>query len=402
MEPSRARSLAACLVVGLTVTACNTGPGPQPHLTLSTTTLALDDASEGFQRSAALVLKNQGSATLQVDLSTSAAWLSVDKTEATMDVGEETTVTVTGECPPQDDPVVDYDGTVTIAHNESGVGPKSVAVSLTCHDTVPSGFEIEVRFFGATLPTVSQQAVFTDAAARWAEVIVGDLPDLDDVTASGAGCGHPDLTNEDIDDVVIFAQIAPDDGPGGRLGFAGPCWYRFPGTPHLPFTGVMSFDSADIAALEAEGSLQAVILHEMGHVLGIGTFWQSPEMHLDAPCDSTTPPASSRFVGLEANARHVEVGGVADQLMVETDGGPGTACGHWDEDTYDNEVMTGYLNDGPNPLSSITAGSLADLGYDVNYLVVDDYEVPEPGALRAASNARPIGLVLRPTPMPYR
>lgn len=401
MEPSRARSLAACLVVGLAVTACNTGPGPQPHLTLSRTALDLGETTEGHQKSDQFVVRNVGSATLKVQLSTSASWLTVDTTAASLDVGEQNTVTVTAECPPQDS-TVEYDETVTITHNEAGVGPKTVAVSITCHDTLPSGFDIEVRYFGATLPTPSQQAVFEAAAARWSELIVGDLPDMVNVSVDGSACGHPDLVNEDVDDVVIFAQVAPDDGPGKRLGFAGPCWYRFPTTPHLPFTGVMSFDSADIAALEADGSLQAVILHEMGHVLGIGTLWQDPGMYLDAPCNSAAPPATSRFVGAEANARHVEAGGVPDQLLVETDGGPGTACGHWDEDTYVNEVMTGFLDNGENPVSAITAGSLADLGYDVNYLVVDEYDVPPAGSLRAASTARPIGLVERPTPIPYR
>ena len=35
----------------------------------------------------------------------------------------------------------------------------------------------------------------------------------------------------------------------------------------------MQFDSADLASMEASGSLYGVILHEMGHVLGIGTSW---------------------------------------------------------------------------------------------------------------------------------
>ena len=35
----------------------------------------------------------------------------------------------------------------------------------------------------------------------------------------------------------------------------------------------MSFDTADLAQIEADGSLVRVIMHEMGHVLGIGTIW---------------------------------------------------------------------------------------------------------------------------------
>ena len=42
----------------------------------------------------------------------------------------------------------------------------------------------------------------------------------------------------------------------------------------LPAKGVMFFDTADLAEMEREGTLNDVITHEMGHVLGIGTIWR--------------------------------------------------------------------------------------------------------------------------------
>lgn len=46
----------------------------------------------------------------------------------------------------------------------------------------------------------------------------------------------------------------------------------------------------------------------------------------------------------------------------------GTAGGHWDEVCMDNELMTGYLNGGQvNPISVLTAATLDDLGYSVDY-----------------------------------
>ena len=36
---------------------------------------------------------------------------------------------------------------------------------------------------------------------------------------------------------------------------------------------IMQFDTADLATMEANGSLVDVITHEMGHVLGFGTIW---------------------------------------------------------------------------------------------------------------------------------
>lgn len=35
--------------------------------------------------------------------------------------------------------------------------------------------------------------------------------------------------------------------------------------------GVMIFDRVDLNVMEREGQLGSLILHEMGHVLGIGT-----------------------------------------------------------------------------------------------------------------------------------
>ena len=47
------------------------------------------------------------------------------------------------------------------------------------------------------------------------------------------------------------------------------------------------------------------------------------------------------------------------------DGGSGTAGAHWDEETFHNELMTGYINDGANPYSAMSAASFADLGYTI-------------------------------------
>ena len=45
--------------------------------------------------------------------------------------------------------------------------------------------------------------------------------------------------------------------------------------------------------------------------------------------------------------------------------GSGTAGSHWDEETYDNELMTGYINDA-NYMSTMSGASFADLGYQLS------------------------------------
>lgn len=67
----------------------------------------------------------------------------------------------------------------------------------------------------------------------------------------------------------ISASLRSIDGDGGILGSAGPSgvWRDY---PTISYSGTMEFDSSDVERMEADGSLLGVILHEMGHVIGIG------------------------------------------------------------------------------------------------------------------------------------
>ena len=60
-------------------------------------------------------------------------------------------------------------------------------------------------------------------------------------------------------------------------------------------------------------------------------------------------------------------------VPMENEGGPGTACAHFDEACLRSELMTGYISNAILPLSIITVGALDDLGYVVNYTAADNY-----------------------------
>jgi len=111
-----------------------------------------------------------------------------------------------------------------------------------------------------------------------------------------------------------------------------------------------------------------VILHEMGHVIGIGVIWDNKGFLNGAG------GADPRFTGPGATDEYQAIFGVLDpNVPVENTGGPGTRDSHWREADFDNELMTGWLNSGTNPLSRITVASLADLGYVVDMGAADDY-----------------------------
>ena len=54
-------------------------------------------------------------------------------------------------------------------------------------------------------------------------------------------------------------------------------------------------------------------------------------------------------------------------VPLEVNGGSGTADTHWSESVFGNELMTGFLNSGPNTISTVTIASLEDMGYGVSY-----------------------------------
>ena len=254
---------------------------------------------------------------------------------------------------------VEIDETITASYtdaiNPSGSSQLVQATALIVDPTAAPAFEIVVRFTDSSL-TPSQQAIFADAAARWSEIIVGDLPDFQ--TSIGV-----------VDDVVIDAFAPAIDGPGGILGSAGPREVR-PGS-FLPAYGVMRFDAADVANLESSGRLVDVILHEMGHVIGIGTLWSLNGLLTGA---GTSNPL---FTGTNARIAYGELLGTGPtDVPVANTGGAGTRDSHWRESTFGSELMTGFLSGNSNPISKVTVASLADIGYVVDMNAADPFVLP--------------------------
>ncbi|MEX2152288.1 MAG: leishmanolysin-related zinc metalloendopeptidase [Gemmatimonadaceae bacterium] len=248
---------------------------------------------------------------------------------------------------------------------------------------VATEYQITVRFWGDPM-SMANQLLFANAAARISGFLTGDVIDADarnsnlDLEQECDITGQPVL-NEIIDDVLVFASIRSIDGPGNILGRAGPCLGRETSTGTMIAIGFMEFDSADLDRLASGGSLQEVITHEMLHVVGFGTLWNNRALLTGS---GTSDP---RFTGMQARQGCAAAGSpvtCANSVPVEGTGGSGTANAHWRESTFVNELMTGFIDAGTNPLSAITIASLADLGFTVNMAAADTYAVPL-GLIRA-------------------
>ena len=225
-----------------------------------------------------------------------------------------------------------------------------------------------MRFLGGL--TDSQQAAFATAAERWGRILSGDVPSVV-------------IDGETIDDVRIDAAGEPIDGPGKILGRAGPVDLR-PGS-FIPATGVMSFDSADLEQIEEDGSLVSVIVHEMGHVLGFGTIFDRVDLIIGAggpDPEFTGKNATREFAAL------LGAGARPSSVPLANVGGPGTRDGHWREEVFANELMTGFLDVGTNPISRVTLGAFEDLGYSVDYAGADAYRLPSATELLTLAHAR--------------
>ena len=261
----------------------------------------------------------------------------------------------------------------------------SVSLSFAVHvrDPIPGSYDIDVIF--ADSITEPQRAVFQEAADWWMTILADmELPDMPTGELSRLGCGDifADVSIGTIDELVVVASLREIDGPRGILAGAQPCGVREESM--LPFLGVVMIDVDDLESMEPEDQRE-LILHEMGHVLGIGSLWtdfgllQNPSLELGQGADT-------HFSGPMAIAAFDGAGGTAytegEKVPVENRAGPGSGDSHWRQSVLTTELMTPFASLGtPDPLSAITIQSLADMGYVV------DVDLAEPYTLSVAADA---------------
>jgi len=195
--------------------------------------------------------------------------------------------------------------------------------------------------------------LFDEAVAFWESIVTNDLPDhtvplrfLEEPSFCGTGYTVP----EPMDDLYICARFAEIDGANRVLG-TGTSVNDGSGEPKPILWGILTLDSADTARFAGDRNLYYdVVLHEIGHILGIGNNWRL----------STTPLVNSNceYTGAQGTAVYRTLSGC-------TTGFPLAECtnGHWSEDCFDSELMTPSRNSGGAPISEMTVASLEDMGY---------------------------------------
>jgi hypothetical protein len=217
----------------------------------------------------------------------------------------------------------------------------------------PGHYNIEIAFKGTWSTDLVN--VFKSAADLLSDYITADIPD---VLYKG----------KLIDDLSITAELTNIDGVGGILGQAGPTALRT--GSYLPAAGSMQFDLADATTYQGQGLFDDIVLHEMMHTLGFGTIWSYKGLLSGAGSDNPL------FIGNKATAAYQTLfsANAATGVPVEQDGGSGTRDSHWDEQTFNGELMTGYIGYRDSSgtaqlhdnLSYMSVASMGDLGYTLD------------------------------------
>ena len=263
----------------------------------------------------------------------------------------------------------EFNGAAGDGGGANGVNTSAAVTAEIIDASVPPaapGFQITVNYLG-TVPAGIRGAVEW-AAARWSQVITGDLPDVIDPQ-----------TGTVIDDILIDVQMGlllPDpttDGAGGTLASAMPEEFRTTGTL-LPWKALAGFDPADAN----NPVLKQIVLHEFGHALGfVGEIFRQKNL---------VNTARTGLIGANALREYRSIFGLPAALNVPLDTTSGLS--HWSEDIFANELMTPYVNGATSlPLSRITVGAMQDLGYTVNYARADAYTKASAVAAAALANS---------------
>ena len=263
-----------------------------------------------------------------------------------------------------------YSFTVRSA-NSSHSDEKDLSIQVVPDD--PERFNI-TRVDVAPVPPDIDQHVGA-AIARWEDAIQGDLINkeipglfLGPETCSGFG-SIPNGTW--VDDIIVLVNIASIDGPSKVLGQAAPCAIR---DTFVPLVGVLTLDLDDIPTLVGTQKLTDVLFHEISHVLGFGTLWDVEGQQFVTGAGSSDP----RFTGSQATAEWHALGGTGNVPMEDDS--------HWRESNFGTEIMTAFVSPigTPNPLNRVTLAAMADLGFTVDYGVVDAYQLPIPALIAGA------------------
>ena len=258
-----------------------------------------------------------------------------------------------------------------IARGVGRVVLKAINGTRVAQDTItgqaPSEFPLDlVDGDGQNpLPYRVQQSM-ERVAAKWRSVI-RSAPSGESVRLAIGECRNLVPVSQFITGVRVLIRADSIKSTIAALG--GPCAIRSNG---LPLLGTVQLNAYYLSTY-SDRKLDDLILHEVAHVLGVGSIWgYGTRSGLVVGDSASLDPI---FVGPNALTAFTKLGGSARftgrPVPLEL-----RVLGHWRIPTFAGEVMSPYLSVDPQPLSSVTVAALKDLGWNVELEAYEEYQLP--------------------------
>ena len=203
-------------------------------------------------------------------------------------------------------------------------------------------------------------------AAKW-RAVIRSAPPGEGVRLAVGECRNVVPVAQFITGVRVLIRADSIKSPVAAQG--GPCAIRSNG---LPLLGTVQLNAYYLSTY-SDRKLDDLILHEVGHVLGIGSIWGfGTRTGLVSGDSASLDPI---FVGPNALSAFGKLGGSARftsrPVPLEL-----RILGHWRIPTFAGELMSPYLTVAPQPLSAVTVAALKDLGWNVELEAYEEYQLP--------------------------
>ena len=144
----------------------------------------------------------------------------------------------------------------------------------------------------------------------------------------------------------------------------------------MPLLGAIVLDEADIATLEADGVLEAVVTREMARALGFSRTAWNAHGFLQNPSLPEEPDADTHMNAPLVVAAFNAAGGegyAGAKVPLENGAMEGISDAYWRASVFGNEVMTPYVTGDSQPLSRITLEALYEVGYELDVTMADPF-----------------------------
>ena len=228
----------------------------------------------------------------------------------------------------------------------------SVSTGFTAAASDDQSFSIQLNFgSGLTGLTSSTINAIQQAARFWESVITH----------------RSDIGPTGVLVIDLIGAPLPDITPGiSPLANAGPVYTL--GTVKI-ISGNSTINTRTLAALNSDSTYaRDVLIHEFGHVLGVGTLWRVGRDFINS---SNNTYNASTYAGWA----YGQLLGTFQQTAVPVQQ---NSFNHWDETAFDQEVLTPSIEvvGTHTPVSQLTIAALRDLGWNVNYGAAEPYVLP--------------------------